>query len=339
MAERRAAGCRVSVLLPLRDAEGTLPECLGSLRRQTLTELEILAVDDGSRDGSRALLGALACEEPRLRLLSSGGRGLVAALNLGLEQARAPLLARMDADDVAHPERLACQVERLAAGPRADVLATAVELGGEPGPGMRRYVAWSNALLAHEQIVADLLVESPLVHPSVMVPTAWLRELGGYREFDGPEDYELWLRAARHGARFAKLPRPLLVWRDGPWRLTRASPRYAPERFRQLKLEALEAGPLRRPRPVVLWGGGPVAKSWCRALLARGHEVAAFVDVHPRRIGGRLQGRPVLDLAAGAGLYGALHLAAVGQPGGRERIRAAALARGLVEGRDLLAVA
>lgn len=334
MAERR-----VSVLLPVRDAVQTLPECLASLRRQTLAEFEVLAVDDGSRDGSRALLESLAGEEPRLRLLSSAGRGLVAALNLGLAQARAPLLARMDADDVAHPERLARQVERLASGPGVDLLATAVEVAGRLGPGMRRYVAWSNALLTHEQILADLLVESPLVHPSVMAPTALLRELGGYRDFDGPEDYDLWLRAARAGARFAKLERPLLVWRDSPGRLTRVSPRYAPERFRDLKLAALEAGPLRVPRPVVLWGGGPVAKAWCRALAGRGHEVAAFVDVHPRRIGGRLQGRPVLALAAAHDLAGALHLAAVGQPGGRERIRAAAAAQGLVDGRDLLAVA
>lgn len=330
---------RVSVLLPVRDAETSLPGCLDSLRRQSLAELEILAVDDGSRDGSRALLEELARREPRLRLLSSGGAGLVSALNLGLALARAPLVARMDADDLAHPERLAWQVERLAAGPRVDVLATAVETGAQAGPGMRRYVAWSNALLTHEQILADLLVESPLVHPSVMAPTALLRELGGYRDFDGPEDYDLWLRAARAGARFAKLARPLLVWSDGPGRLTRRSPRYAPARFLELKLAALESGPLRAPRPVVLWGGGPVAKAWCRALLARGHEVAAFVDVHPRRIGGRLQGRPVLALPEAVRLAGALHLAAVGQPGGRQRIRAAAAERGLVEGRDLLAVA
>ena len=330
---------RVSVLLPVRDAEASLPASLDSLRRQSLAELEILAVDDGSRDGSRTLLEALARQEPRLRVFSSGGGGLVRALNLGLAQARAPLVARMDADDLAHPERLACQAGRFAAGPRVDVLASAVEAGAEAGPGMRRYVAWSNALLTHEQILADLLVESPLVHPSVMAPAALLRELGGYRDFEGPEDYDLWLRAARSGARFAKLDRALLTWNDGPRRLTRCSPRYAPARFLELKLAALESGPLRAPRPVVLWGGGPVAKAWCRALAARGHDVVAFVDVHPRRIGGRLQGRPVLALPEAARLAGALHLAAVGQPGGRQRIRAAAAERGLVEGRDLLAVA
>jgi hypothetical protein len=75
-------------------------------------------------------------------------------------------------------------------------------------------------------MVADLFVESPLVHPSVMARAAALRALGGYRVFDGPEDYDLWLRAHAAGLRFAKLSEVLLDWRDSPRRLTRRDPRY-----------------------------------------------------------------------------------------------------------------
>jgi hypothetical protein len=200
-------------------------------------------------------------------------------------------------------------------------------------------VDWLNTLVDHDAIVRDLLVESPLAHPSVMMRTATLRALGGYRTFDGPEDYDLWLRARRHGLRFAKDPEALLEWRDRPDRLTRRDPRYAPERFRALKLAALEAGPLRGPRPVVVWGAGPIGKGWGRALTARGHVLAAFVDVDPRKIGGVVHGAPVVGLEAAAGFAGALHLAAVGQPGARERIRAAAASLGLADGRDLVAVA
>ena len=81
---------------------------------------------------------------------------------------------------------------------------------------MRAYVAWQNRLCDHAAIVRELLVESPLAHPSVMMRRALLERLGGYREFDGPEDYDLWLRAHRAGARFAKLRRRLLEWRDSP---------------------------------------------------------------------------------------------------------------------------
>ena len=126
---------------------------------------------------------------------------------------------------------------------------------------MRAYVLWSNALLDDAAIRRDLFVESPLVHPSVMARTATLRGLGGYRDYDGPEDYDLWLRAAAAGLRFSKLPEVLLQWRDSSGRLTRRDPRYAPERFFARKLAALLEGPLSAGRPVVVWGAGEIGKS------------------------------------------------------------------------------
>jgi len=332
---------RVSVLLPVRDAAATLAECLGSLRRQTLRDFEILAVDDGSRDGSGEQLAAAAREDPRLVPLKATGAGLVPALNLALGRVRAPFVARMDADDVAAPERLEAQARRLEQDPRVDVLGCAVELLEDPrtpAPGMRAYVAWQNSLLDHDAIVREIFVESPLVHPSVMLRTPALVGLGGYREFDGPEDYDLWLRGHRRGLRFAKLEDVLLSWRDAPGRLTRTDPRYAPRRFRELKIAALEAALLRGRRGVVVWGAGPIGKAWAHALSRCGHRVEAFVEVDARKIGRRIQGVPVLSVQD-AGLRGPLHIGAVGQKGARGRIREAVARLGLQEGRDFVAVA
>jgi len=320
------------VLLPVRDARATLPACLLSLRRQTLRAHEVIAVDDGSRDGSGELLERAAARDPRLAVLRTPARGLVSALNTALERAGAPFLARMDADDVAHPRRLELQASRLDAEPSLQVLATRVRHWPLPAAdtgGMAAYVRWSNALLEHDAIVRDLLVESPLVHPSVMMRAELLRRLSGYRAFDGPEDYDLWLRARALGARFAKLPQALLRWRDGAERLTRTDPRYAARRFLDLKLEALESAHLRPPRPLVVWGAGKVGKAWARALLARGHALRAFVEVDPRKIGQRIHGAPVVACAQAGSLGDALHLSAVGQPGARARIRREAARQGL----------
>jgi glycosyltransferase involved in cell wall biosynthesis len=333
---------RVSVLLPVRDAEPTLPACLASLAAQTLRDYELLAVDDGSRDASAERLEAAACRDPRIRVLRAPRAGLVAALNGGLGLARAELLARMDADDVAEPSRLELQAASLERTPSLDVIGSRVELLGDPGrpnPGMRAYLEWQNALLDHAAITRDLLVESPLVHPSVMMRTRALRALGGYRDVDGPEDYDLWLRGHAAGWRFAKRPETLLFWRDAPGRLTRVDPRYAPARFQALKLAALGRGPLAGERAVVLWGAGRIGKAWYRALAGAGRRVAAFVEVDPARIGRSLHGVPVVAVEDAAAFPGALHLAAVGQRGARARIRSAARELGLVEGRDLLAVA
>lgn len=341
----------VSVLLPVRNARFTLCAALDSLCAQTLTDIEILAVDDGSCDGSAELLARYAAQDARVRVLRPARAGLVPALNAALARVRAPLVARMDADDIAHPERLRLQAARLRADAGTDILGCRVELFDDvpastgasatarSNAGMRRYVDWLNGSLDHAAILADMYVESPLVHPSVMMRAEPLRQLGGYRDFDGPEDYDLWLRAARAGARFAKLPEFLLRWRDGPTRLTRCDPRYAVARFQALKIEALEAGPLAHRPVLALWGGGPLAKGWRRSLAARGHPIAAFVDVNPRRLGQRVAGVPVLTAEQAARLTDVLHLAAVGQPGARERIRTLASRLGLLEGRDLIAVA
>ena len=333
---------RLSVLLPVRDAAGTLQACLDSLAAQSLPDHEVVAVDDGSRDGSGDVLRAAARSDRRLRVTSTAPRGLVSALRLALAAARAPLVARMDADDVARPERLALQAERLERDGAVDVLGGRVVLtaapGTRPGEGMRAYVDWQNSLLDHDAIQRDRFVESPLVHPSVAMRTEELRRLG-WRDFDGPEDYDLWLRAFDAGLRFAKLAETVLEWRDSPGRLTRTDPRYAPTRFLALKLEALSRGLLAGRREAVVWGAGPVGRAWSRALRAAGHPVQAFVEVDPRKVGGKIHGVPVAAVAEAGGLRGPLHLAAVGQKGARARIRAEASRLGLVEGVDIVAVA
>jgi glycosyltransferase involved in cell wall biosynthesis len=330
----------VSVLLPVRDAQATLGACLGSLAVQTLADHEVVAVDDGSSDRTPAILAATAAADPRVRVVRTPARGVVAALNTAIAHARGTLIARMDADDVCRPERLALQALRLQEDARCAILGSRVKLVGARGAnrGMRDYVRWLNGLLTHADIVRDLLVESPIAHPSVMVRAEVLRDLDGYREFDGPEDYDLWLRAHARGWRFGKREEVLLEWRDHPGRLTRRDPRYSPERFRALKLEALEHGALRGGRGVVVWGAGPVGKAWARALRRRGHGVAAFVEVDPRKIGQRIHGTRVVDVAGAAAFASELHLAAVGRPGARARIRAAARRLGLGDER-LVAVA
>jgi glycosyltransferase involved in cell wall biosynthesis len=327
----------------VRDARTTLPACLRSLGAQTLHAHEVIAVDDGSSDDSRALLEQWAAFDPRVHVVAQEAEGLVAALNRALGHARAPLLARMDADDLCHPRRLELQVQALAADASLTAIGSRVGLLADEGArndGMRAYVDWQNGLLTHEAIARDLYVESPLVHPSVTLRAGALRALGGYRAFDGPEDYDLWLRGFAAGWRFAKHPETLLDWRDRPDRLTRSDPRYGEDRFRALKADALVRSRLGSGRGVVLWGAGPIGKAWSKELRARGVTVAAFVEVDPGKIGQVVHGAPVVSVAGAEALSrGPLHLACVGQAAARARIRAEAARLGLAEPEDLVAVA
>ncbi len=331
----------VDILLPYRDAAETLPVCLESIARQTHGNWRLVAVDDGSHDGSPRLVRAFAARHGRTLALESGGAGLVAALRCGLAQAGAPLIARMDADDVMHPERLERQVAHLVADPQCGVVGCQVtedELTG----GLRRYVAWNNGLLDHEAMFRARFIEAPLIHPTACFRRELVAQHGGYRDGDFPEDYDLWLRWMEGGVRFAKIPVPLLTWRDRPERLTRTDPRYAIDQFFAVKAGALvrwldAESPF--GRTVWVWGAGYETRRRVRSLVRAGVSIASFIDIDPRKIGTRNQDGPVVGPEALPGPESCLVIAAVGSLGARELITAELRCRGFVEGRTLLCIA
>ena len=312
----------VSVLLPVHDAERTLPSALRSLRRQSMDDFEVVAVDDGSTDSSAAILAKVASRDPRVRVVSLVHAGLCAALNHGLELCRAPLIARMDADDLAASRRLELQRRFLTQHPGVGVVGSQVVMAPLRlvTDGMARYRDWLNQLLSPAQIRRELWVESPLCHPSVMMRAELLRGVGGYRERGWPEDYDLWLRLDEAGVAMAKVDRPLLLWREGEQRLTRQSPSYEREQFLRLKLHHLE----RRlsGRKVLVWGAGMEGKPWLRALKKRGLLADHAVDIDPRKLGQIIHGCHVIRPEALPNPDPKiLILAAVGAPGAREIIR------------------
>jgi len=336
---------RVSVLLPCRNAVATLDEALDSVFRQTLTDFELVAVDDGSTDGSSELLEARAEKDARLRVVRLAPCGLIQALNTGLSACRAPLIARMDADDRSHPERLSEQVRLLEAEPALAAVGCLVEAfpAAEVRPGLTLYLEWLNGLTTPEALAREIYVESPLVHPSVMVRADWVRRVGGYEDHGWPEDYDLWLRMHAAGGSFAKVARVLFFWREHAGRLTHASPRYAIESFLQAKVHYLLRGPLAGRGSILIWGAGIVGKRLSKLLLAQGAPLAAFIDIDPAKIGRTRRGLPVLDPESCLDLWrrstNPILLAAVGARGARALVRQQIDGLGLVEGRDWWAVA
>jgi glycosyltransferase involved in cell wall biosynthesis len=287
----------VSLVLPVRDTAGTLPACIATIRRQTFDAYEVLAIDDGSRDDSAALLRAWAAADRRVRVLETGGAGLVAALNLGLAQARGRLIARMDADDVMHPARLALQVAYLDAHPATALVATqAVAFPARHvREGYREYLRWQNRVLSPADVAAEIYREAPFAHPSVMLRRDVLMSLGGYADGPFPEDYELWLRMHRAGLAMAKLPRILLGWREHPTRTSRRDPRYTREAFDVLRAQFLAEDPrLRQGRELVYWGAGRPTRLRARRLAAQGFPATAWIDIDPRKIGRVIGGVPVV---------------------------------------------
>jgi hypothetical protein len=268
-------------------------------------------------------------------------RGLVAALEAGLAAATGDLVARLDADDVCAPERLARQRAYLESYPEVGLVASRVTFGGAAA-GYARYVDWTNDLLTHEAIALARFVESPLVHPSVMFRRGLLERWGGYRDGAFPEDYELWLRWLEAGVRMEKLAEPLLFWNDSPARLSRRDPRYDPEAFYRVKAGFL-ARWLATHNPfhpsIVLWGAGRVTRRRARSLLEQGIRVEAFVDIDPCKVGRAVDGRPVVSPEALPPAGRAFVVSYVGGAGAREHIEAYLRACGRRPGADYILAA
>lgn len=333
---------RVSVLLPARNAGRTIDAAVTSILGQSFEPLELIAVDDASADDTRARLVAHARRDPRVRVLDGPGQGLVRALETGLVHCRAPLLARMDADDESHPTRLAKSVAALDADPTLAGVGTGVEIFRDdqpPSPNFLAYGQWLSSLTTPERLFSEALVESPLCHPSVTLRRAVLDEAGPWRDGDFPEDWELWLRLLERGHRLTCLPEVLHRWRDSDARLTRTDARYRWEAHLALKA-AYVSRRLGPERPLIVWGAGEVGLKLSRLLRARGHRVDQFVELHPRKIGQRLEGIPAIHPEALAPPAPERHLlAAVGAKGARAEIRGWLVGRGWREGRDFTCVA
>lgn len=328
---------KVSVLMTAWNATATVGDAIDSILAQSFGDFELVVVDDGSVDGTSGVLRACSERDARMRVVTIPHSGIVAALNAGLAACTGELVARMDADDLAHPERLQRQVDYLREHPDVRVCSTRIEMFPREavGPGMLRYEAWINGLVTHDEIVRELFVESPLPHPSVMM---WRADCS-YEDHGWPEDYDLWLRCHALGLRFGKVPDVLLRWRQTEQRLSLTDPRYSAENFLRAKAHYLARRLRGTGRPVAIWGAGKTGRRLLKGLLAGGVQVEALIDIDQRKIGRIRKGVPVVDSNWPSVHEDAVVIAAVGAAGAQSRIRDSLVRLGRREGHDFICAA
>ena len=194
----------------------------------------------------------------------------------------------MDADDRSHPERLKRSWEAIQSHPGIPVFSCLVKCFPEITAGMAHYMDWLKGP-EPRRLQKESVCESPIAHPSAIVKTEQLREVGGYRDGDS-EDYDLRLRLHRSGARFFKIPEVLFYWRE--------SRSVEPNRY-PLSVGGLSFHQgnicvrcISQNNPAVqIWGAGPDGKAWAKCLEGMGVEVRRFFDIDPKKIGGRIQGK------------------------------------------------
>jgi len=292
----------VSIILPFYNAEKYLGECLNSIIAQTYKGWELIAIDDHSSDGSISIVRSLSRSDERIKIVSNPGKGIVDALNHGMEHSQGVFIARIDADDIMAENRLSRQVGHLHENPQIGMVASLVHHfppALEKRKGYSLYVDWTNRLLTHEDHFFNRFADSPVAHPSVMFRRELIHLHGSYKNGLFPEDYELWLRWMEEGVKIEKVPEVLLHWRDHPNRLSRTSKSYSCLAFQQTKAKYLKRylDYLTRfdGRKLLCWGAGRVARKFYSLWKEYEVSISAFIEVDQKKIGGQVGAIPIIS--------------------------------------------
>lgn len=273
----------ISVILPFSGESVWLREAIASIRNQSLREWELLLIANEAGPNAMAIANEHATHDTRIRIITTHRKGIAPALNLGIEKANAHYIARMDDDDIAHPDRLQRQYQRLKDSVMPTALSCRVDAvpGYEPLRGMQEYMSWQNGLTDADAHYLNRFIDAPIVHPTLFCRRDLFSQYGFYSSGEVPEDYELWLRWMEAGVRFEKVPENLLAWRDHGMRLSRTHAHYDKATFQAVRMKYLHRWleQALQGRKLIFCGTSRASRKRAAALSEYGISIHAFTDV------------------------------------------------------------
>ena len=188
----------ISVIMSVYNGERYLRQAISSILAQSFRDFEFIIVNDGSRDKTAEILNEFEVMDSRIKIFHQDNQGLVFSLNRGIQVAKGSFVARMDADDISHPERLSLQMRRFAGEPSILLLGSAYTYIDGAG----RKIKSQSVALDNDSLQRSMIKQgNPFCHSSVMIRASALQSVGGYRSLVGKyaQDYDLWLRLSEFG--------------------------------------------------------------------------------------------------------------------------------------------
>ncbi len=275
----------VSILMPVKNTAGFLPDCLQSVIDQTESNWELLAVDDHSTDESGQILADFANRDARIKVFTNEGKGIIPALRLALSKSEGKLITRMDSDDIMPPEKLAVLNQNLrSVGPGHLALGLVEYFAESLGEGYKNYEQWLNELIKKGASFDEIYKECTIPSPCWMVFRKDLEKCGGFESDQYPEDYDLAFRFYEGGLKCIPSDQVLHRWRDYPTRASRTDENYADNRFLDLKIHYFLKLNRDLKRPLVIWGAGRKGKALAQILKEPFH----WVCNNPQKIGQKI---------------------------------------------------
>ena len=286
----------ISILMPVKNTAQYLIECLDSILIQTETAWELIAVDDGSTDGSFKILKDYANNDGRIKVFKNKGIGIIEALRLAYSKSSGNLLTRMDADDIMSIDKLSILKSNLLEKGRGHLALGLVSYFSEQalGEGFKKYEAWLNRLTSNGINFSEIYKECVIPSPCWMVFREDLDRCNAFEPNYYPEDYDLAFRFYLNGLQPIACKNVLHFWRDYPTRTSRTDVHYADNTFLKIKLRYFLLLEYDTSKTLVVWGAGAKGKSVARKLLDKKIDFLWICD-NPKKIGKHIYQQKMLD--------------------------------------------
>jgi len=281
----------ISILIPVKNAEKYLQECMESILNQSHNNFELIAINDHSTDRSLEILQYYALQDERVQVLNNAGKGIIEALRLAFSACKGNVITRMDADDRMHPNKLESMYGELEKQGSGNLVLGLVEYFSEAGigNGYKRYAEWLNTLTRNQNNFADIYRECAIPSPCWMLYKDDLIACDAFNPNRYPEDYDLAFRFYKQGLNIIGVNSILHYWRDYPERSSRTDPNYLDNRFFDIKLSYFLKLEKEDKDSIVLYGAGKKAKYIAKALREKNLSFTWLTN-NPKKIGKEVYG-------------------------------------------------
>lgn len=282
----------ISILIPFKNTETYLTECLNSILQQSYSHWELIIIDDFSSDGSYQLVKKYADNDSRITLLKNASPGIIKALQLAFKHSKGEFITRMDSDDIMLPNKLEILANHLLQYGTGHVAIGQVSYFCETGVGngYKSYETWLNQLTATGKNYTEIYKECVIPSPCWMLHRTDLANCDAFNPHVYPEDYDLTFRFYKHGYTCIPCDTVLHKWRDYSTRTSRTDDHYAENHFIPLKISYFLELDYNREKTLVLWGAGRKGKAIAKILVDK--QVAfEWVCDNPNKIGHNIYGK------------------------------------------------
>ncbi len=260
----------ISIILPVKNAGKYLHDCLESIQKQSIEDWELVIVDDHSADDSVVIIHSFIVNDPRIRLCTNEGDGIIIALQTAFHQCRGKFITRMDADDVMPIDRLNVMFQAIQGTEKNTIVTGKVKYFSDHpiSSGYQKYEKWLNERIDYNDHWKWVYRECVIASPGWMAHKQALMDHKILDELNYPEDYDLVLKWYRSNFEIKTIPQIILNWREHPNRISRLSDQYNQENFFRLKLKHFVSHDLNEKSRLLIWGTNKKGKLTARLLIS-----------------------------------------------------------------------